>query len=375
MMHDRLNLLCLPAQSRVLRSFGGCRQIAAVWCGLLATMLGSVACGQEDRDAAWQEFLHTHEIWTSWEKNISSVRVSGFEFFGVCDEATTETSRDAIQKMVETGVLPLVEKGVPTLEELKAVTQPLFVEGRDPAQSDRPRGRWRTFTLLRSGKQAIKESDTDGVRRVVSRSPDGEQQYNQSGNIGPVFPAPTGLVVEEVRDLAFHPTGGIPYDKDGRPAQDRFGKYRVTHLDDARSELASSFSRTVYDRRTGFVHDYHLHIPPIQRFNQRLQYLPVETAAGIPVPKVFVKLHFKKTTDVPPPVSTFSVFVINEVEINPSVAASHFHVAVPEGTIVQRYESAHPMRDSPSPKIDVATESVSDLSAFVDRPNFGQRAP
>ncbi|MFV0446015.1 MAG: hypothetical protein ACK5Q5_20760 [Planctomycetaceae bacterium] len=343
-------------------------------CIALALIVVSPVCGQESREELEREFLKVHDTWASWEDKISSIRVAGFEFFGVCDEATIETSSEFVRKMVESSLVPLVQKGPPTLDELRSVTLPLFVEGRDPSQPERPRGRWRTFTLVRDGGKVSKESEIAGVRKAAVRTPDGEQWYSGTDSRGSTFPTPTGLILEDVGDFVYRPSEGLPYDQDGKPSQEKLRtKFNVTHEGAQHTRVASSYSAVEFDSLDGFVHEHRWSIPPIQKFSQRYQYLPVVTDAGIPVARVFTKMHFKKATGDPPPVSAFYVFVVNEIEINPVIDPQQFELAVPAGTAVQKYAATVRTRDTPAPEIEIASKDVTDLAAFTNRADFGQQ--
>lgn len=318
------------------------------------------APAKKSAENADEEVARLQKIWHGWSNTVKSMEVEGFEFLTEFGE--TGRSREAVRQLIFETILPNIEPGVTTLDELKSVTAPMYSD--QPSSDDsRPFGAWRPFTLVEDADAVRVDEEIDGRQMVTVRKDGREQQYTEGSKQASLFTKHTGLRIPRIK--TFLPNHTLSN------AKNLEWKLESTASDETqRLELVNADGRGIifeYDGPTGFVRDHAMLLSKDTYYSERIQSHPIATPSGVTVPQIVVDLHFSQTPDDGSVVRWIELYVINQLELNQPVAPERFQISVPAGTRIVRFEGGDnhvpPSQGGSRPQITTVDRPVPDVLA------------
>jgi hypothetical protein len=301
-------------------------------------------------------------IWDRWSSSAESIDVQGFYFFGVCQSAKCPFGRKEVYDLIDSGLVPIVEQGSPTLEVLQQLTQTAFLQYQDTDAPDHPFGMWRPYRFLQQGEWRRKDQVFDGRDSTIIRTPLGEQLYDSGLQQASVRVAPSGQAIESIQTFIHRP--GLPNLKLD------FLDWAVEGPDDQnRCKISHSHGWEVtYDDTLGMPLSHFTGSPDRPRYLERIQRLPLLTAADIPIPRIIADVNY--SSDGPASISQIKVFVVTEVILNEMIDETRFQLGVPENSTVIRYATTED--GGLSRAVERITEAAPDVTIGVAAPDFGR---
>ncbi len=339
--------------------------------GALLALVSLIVCyGKAESDEPQSnaesvtELRRAEGIWADWRRNAKTLQLKGSQFFGDSDGQSEAFVRRDLLEFVNETVIPALDAGVRDLEDLKALTAPIFSDPGDSAARGRPVGNWRPYEFAESaGKRRTDLKLLGTISRV--RKDGVEEQFDSGARQVSLFPSQTGIHMEQIPDFVFTPYGQLQ--KLAWSLDRRGGKCR----------LKASLSDVIYDEQTGFIEHCVMRARDDWYVRERFQAAPIMTSAGIPIPKFIAEATFWRGGDAATaPVHWLHMYVIDEISLNDAIDPAVFALAVPPGTNIVKFSSADnnlPVdRGGTRPAMHRVVEPIADAGKFAKSAEFDE---
>lgn len=335
---------------------------------------GTAGASETDQEAAG-ELERIKAIWLQWRATIHTLKVEGYHFFGTCPRGSDAFLRRDFHRFVQDTMIPAVERGIPDIESLRPLTEPLFADAnRAYAEGERPpTGSWRLYKLGQSGaKRRTDEQFIGTLSSTISRvRKEGiEQQYSSGARQVSVYPAETNIRMGQISDFIYAVD---------LPAADMAWAIAARGSDVVAETTGETNGLSFeYERETGFVKHFALGADNLY-IKERLQSLPLAMPGGVPVARFIAQANFWPGGDADAaPVHWFDMYILTTIEVNDTIDDAVFALEVPAGTNIVKFKDPNnnppPQSDADRPPVLHLQERVADAGALAAAADFEERA-
>lgn len=344
-------------------------RFAAILLIVAATICAKSSSAEEvGLPNAIDELSRLKEIWTAWKTTAKSIDVTGFRFYGRLPHPAEQVSRDDILTVIQTTVPALVATNRLTLDVPSLYSTTTAIFGSDTANAPDPNGRlsvWSKESFIRDSDNARFDTMLGGVTRAYVRRGATEEHYSSGTRQASIYTSTSTTKIPDVNDIMYIPdflSVTEPWTINNTE------EHNIKQLVANRAKGSVSIE---YDRTSGFVKSYiHRGIDDAIR-SECLQFQPVVTPNGIPVPTIIAKVKYNQSQKV---FAYLDLFITTEVELGSNIDSRRFDMSVPAGTnIVQfgDYGTHIPeAKGGARPAMAFAKKAVDDAEGFTRTAEF-----